>query len=161
MSRRRASFPDTGYSPGFARRALHAVLDVVAPRRGAVARHRARLDGDPVYREAFDAYTQVRHYESARTKGASTAWSSAWPTSADAEILLDLPTLRARSRESVRNDAVGCGVVRAFRDGVVGSGVDMRSSTGDRDVDERIDRAWNRLKDDLFPAEGVSWRYQG
>jgi len=46
-------------------------------------------------------------------------------TSADSEIVADLPRLNARARQVVRDDAWGKSIVRAFKRNVIGTGITM------------------------------------
>lgn len=79
--------------------------------------------------------------------------------SADSQILTGLHhrILRERGREVVRDDPIASGLEANWTRNVVGTGLQDRAATGDREQDEAQDDAWNLIKDDLFPAERVSW----
>lgn len=147
----------TRYQPPWYRRLAFGALGLVAPGRARVARHEDRYANDEPYRQAWDSYLRLREYSHARTRGSQSPWFDMGARSADAEILADLERLRDRSRDAARNDAVAAGILRAFRDGVVGAGVELRS-TVDGERGDGIDEVWRELRDDLFPSEtGASW----
>lgn len=64
-------------------------------------------------------------------KGASTGrLKSSWAPgggSADADILPDLPTLRERNRDLVRNDAHAAGIMATLVTNIVGTGIELQS----------------------------------
>lgn len=61
------------------------------------------------------------------------AWSGGVPGSADEDLLDDLPTLRGRSRQLARDNALAAGALNVAVKHVVGSGLSMRSEV-DREI---------------------------
>lgn len=83
-------------------------------------------------------------YIGARTDRRQTL---AWSTSrgdADADTLTDLPTLRSRSRDLMRNEPLACGAINTVVTNVVGTGLKLQS---------RIDRAALNMSDE----EAAAW----
>lgn len=101
-------------SPGLAMRragarAMAQVLDRATSRRGDRAQQ---------FRESA--------YEGARTKRTNAGWRAS-DGSADADLDADsLATLRERSRDRVRNDAVASAAINALVDNIVGTGMRPR-----------------------------------
>jgi len=63
---------------------------------------------------------------------------------ADSDISFDLPTLRERSRDLVRNNPLACGAIKTKTTSIVGTGLTLKS-TIDRDIlelDEEVADAW-------------------
>lgn len=74
------------------------------------------------------------------------------PTDADSNTILDLPLLRSRSSDIIRNSPIGAGAINTAVTNVVGSGLSLQS-TIDRDVlnltDEEAD-AWEATTEREF-----------
>jgi len=71
---------------------------------------------------------------------------SQWMTSghdADSDILVDLPVLRDRSRDLIRNEPLACGVINTVVTNVVGQGLKLQC---------RIDREILKMEDDQAEA---------
>ena len=80
-------------------------------------------------------------------RGRRTANWFAPGTSANAEIGPDLPYLRARSRDLVRNNPYIKKALRVLVANTVGKGIIPEADTGDKALDAKIDAAfevWNR-----------------
>lgn len=77
-------------------------------------------------RASFEALAGGYHAGS-RTRDAVSGWG-ARSNSADDDILLDLPTLRARSRDLVRNNSIAAGAINTKVTNVVGTGLKMNPS---------------------------------
>lgn len=83
--------------------------------------------------ELFGAYQGA-----SKSKRSMKGWTT-YDGDADADILLDLPDLRERSRDLVRNNPVASGAIKTKVTNVVGTGLSMQS---------RIDREKLGLTDD-------------
>lgn len=86
-----------------------------------------------------------------RDRRATRAWRPA-ETSANADILPDLPDLRARSRDLVRNAPIAAGAIATAVTNVVGEGLTVQS-TIDREalgLDEAAAKAWQRQAEREF-----------
>ena len=86
-----------------------------------------------------------------RDRRATRKWRPA-ETSANADILPDLPDLRARSRDLVRNAPIATGAVATAVTNVVGEGLTVQS-TIDRELlglDEAAAKAWQRQAEREF-----------
>lgn len=68
-----------------------------------------------------------------------------WPGgySADADLLPDLPALRERSRDLVRNDSVAAAVFSVMLNNVVGRGLMPQCAVEDEAVQEEAERIWH------------------
>ena len=95
----------------------------------AVKRLRARMAME-ILNRSYDGASKDRR--------ALSAWST-FGYDADSDILLDLPTLRERSRDLVRNNPIASGAIKTKLSWVVGSGIRLQS---------RIDRGALNLADD-------------
>ena len=75
-------------------------------------------------------------------------------TSADGELLEDLPELRARSRDLVRGDAHAAALIRTLEDNIVGTGirVQARTTAAETGLSESEVAAWNRACESVFNA---------
>ncbi|WP_311276161.1 phage portal protein [Methylobacterium sp. WCS2018Hpa-22] len=123
-------------APNFFDRAITAV----APGYGA-RRYQARV-----------ALTMAGQYTGAKSKKTSLkAWQT-YPGSADADTLGDLPTLRARSRDLIRNNPIATGASATSKSNVVGTGLQLRAAI-DRELlgltEEQADK-WERRSEKLF-----------
>lgn len=72
--------------------------------------------------------------------------------SADADILLDLPTLRARSRDLTRNTPLATGAVATMVTSVVGPGLRAKSNIDHKvlGIDEKAADEWERKAEQLW-----------
>jgi lambda family phage portal protein len=86
---------------------------------------------------------QQRNYEAARPSRATYGWLAGF-TDANAEVWGSLPTLRARSRELVRNNPHARKAKAALVNNCVGSGILPRAKTGDKNLDKRIGKVFRR-----------------
>ena len=137
-------------------RAGDAVLRLVAPRSALIRAHRRLMERDGNYRDNWlghDGLLAARGYKGASSPTNATQWLHASNRSADAESLLDLPTLRARCRALERDDSLGSGVIRTRVRQVVGSGLRPQATT-DREASSALEEVWTERSGALFPAEG-------
>ena len=88
----------------------------------------------------------IRRYQGG-VKSRRTDGFNATNASANAEIERDLPTLRARSRDLVRNNPHAAKAISTFVANAVGEGIRPRSNTGDPALD--------KMANDLFEAWSV------
>ena len=104
------------------------------------------------------AYALAGGYSAGRRdKRSLSSWKPAG-NSADADILGDLPTLRERSRDLVRNEALASGALNTVATNVVGTGL-MPKARVDRDAlgwDEEQAAAWQRATEREFRLWGES-----
>jgi lambda family phage portal protein len=98
--------------------ALDRAIAYVAPRAG-LRRYEARA--------RMALATGGGAYEGARNKRSMGNWNPSGG-SADADVLPDLPDLRERSRDLVRNQAVASGALNRVQQNAVGSGLELQSS---------------------------------
>lgn len=128
----------------------------LAPRRAAVRSHLRRMDRDPEYRQHFGALMRAYGYRAARSGERGPKWLGG-STSADAEILNDLPALRNRSRELGRDDPVDSGLVKTFVHNIVGTGLRPQARTGDPSKNAVLEAYWKVRAPGLFGAESLSF----
>ena len=144
-------------------RAWASAVTTVSPRRGAFVDHFARMHYERDYRDgvllAMRSNYGYKHAEQGDGKTPFRSGRGIFSRSADAQILTGLHHRRLRefARELVRDDAVACGLAASWVRNVVGTGITDRSATGDDATDDAIDAEWGALKDDLFPAERITW----
>jgi lambda family phage portal protein len=106
---------------------LDRVIGLVSPSREA-ARVAARIKTETMLR-AYDGAAGGRRFDG-------------WPTpstSADTEIGLSLPRLRARCRDMTRNNPHAKRAVSVWTTNLVGTGIVPRADTGDADLNKRVD----------------------
>jgi len=116
------------------------------------------MDADPDYRDAALLGLRLRGYRNAEFSKQQSPWVGlASPRSADAEILGDLSTLRRRARQLGRDDPIASGLINTFETNVVGCGIRAQSVTASNLKNNRIEAAWDGVKDSLFPAEDLPW----
>lgn len=109
---------------------LERVIEAVSPRWALQrASDRAALDG-------------VRSYAAAE-RGRQTSDWRARNTSADAELLSDLPILRSRVRQMVRDNPLMEAARRNLVVGLVGDGVAARATHADKDVAKEAQDIWD------------------
>ncbi|MCA3795886.1 MAG: phage portal protein [Burkholderia sp.] len=82
-----------------------------------------------------------RAYDGAGRGRATDGWRTS-NASADTEIGLAADTLRARSRDLVRNNPTAANAVQVLVSSLVGTGIIPRAATGNADLDARIDDLW-------------------
>lgn len=112
-------------------RAIAYVAPVVAARR-----QRARM-----FMAVSGAYTGA-----AKGRRQTSEWKVSQNASADADTLLDLPTLRDRARDLVRNEPMAAGAIASATTNVVGTGLGLQSRV-DREVlgmSEEEAAAWQK-----------------
>ena len=92
-----------------------------------------------------------RGFDGATTKGHFKDWRAS-RASADALLLDDLPELRARSRELVRDDPHAAALIQTFEDNVVGTGIrpQARATAEDTGLTEAQIRDWNRACEQIW-----------
>lgn len=131
------------------------VLGIVSPTRAALRRHWRQVERNPEYRGAYEfAKNFTRGYKSAASGKNSTTWLSESNRSADGEILVDLPKLRARSRALNRDNAVASGINATFVRGVVGTGLRPQARTGEDSKDDALEGVWRKRADQLALGDG-------
>lgn len=111
---------------------LDAAISTVAP-RAASRRYAARV-----------AIANMRRGYDGAARGRATDGWVAGGTSADTEIAVAGPVLRARMRDLVRNNAIAAQAVQVLVNNIVGSGIIPRANTGDADLDKTVDQLWQR-----------------
>lgn len=144
-----------GYLAKQAERAIDWSYRQVAPRRAALRAHFKRMATDPEYFDFNMALLAARGYRAAKSGTTATAFGGG-NNSADAELLHDLPNLRARSRELRRDDPIGSGIVSKIVNNVVGSGLRAQSRHDDSAVATRIEAVWNRLKGSIAVGDDLT-----
>lgn len=85
----------------------------------------------------------ARYYEAARPSRGTYGWLAGF-SSANTEVWGGLATLRARSRELVRNNPHARKAVAALVNNSVGAGIVARAKTGDRVLDKRVNALWRQ-----------------
>lgn len=124
MSRRGGDLP--GVKWGLTERAIGVVSPKLALQR---------------YQSKVAAAHLRRSYEAA-SKGRGTDGWRAGSTSADTEIAAAGPTLRNRSRDLVRNNALAAQAVQVLVNNMVGYGIRPRANTGSKARDKRVNKLW-------------------
>lgn len=137
--------------------AIHWTLTRVSPQRAAVRQHFHRMATDPDYADTFTALLRARGYRSAAPGSRNGGQWTGGGSSADAQIIPDLPKLRNRSRELLRDDSIAAGIVKTFTENVVGTGIRPQSRIADRARASALEACFRDATEDLFPAEGVSF----
>lgn len=140
-----------GFSGAIAR-AVDAVLSPIAPRL-VVARQRARIESS-----ALLAYDMAQRKRTRRQQRAS---------SADQDLLQDLPEMRKNSRAMVRDDSAAAAMVRVLQDNIVGTGlvpqmmVDRKAlGLTDSDADrwnDDVEAFWAQVSGQIDAAEGCKF----
>jgi lambda family phage portal protein len=114
-------------------RVVDAVLSPIAPRL-VVARQRARAESS-----ALLAYDMAARKRTRRVQRAS---------SADQDLLQDLPEMRRNSRAMVRDDSSAAAMVRVLQDNVIGTGL-VPQMMVDRQTLKLSDAEADRWNDDV------------
>lgn len=123
---------DRGERPAVPWGIAEAALHVISPQR-ALRRYQAKVT----------AANLRRSYEAASKSRGSEAWR-AGTTSADSEISAAGSTLRARSRELVRNNPLAAQAVQVLVNNLVGYGIRPRAATPSEETNKAIDALWER-----------------
>lgn len=126
------------------------------PQRMARRAHFRRMANDVDYAQTVFALLRTRGYRAAESSRNAGKWLGG-DGSADTEILRDLPTLRNRSRELLRDDSIAKGVWKTFVTNVIGTGLRPQANTDDEEKNARIEAVFNERKNQLFPAEGTDF----
>lgn len=108
------------------------------------------------YRDALALRTSERAYAAAE-KGRLTSGWRAGNGSADAELLNDLPTLRARCRQMDRDNTFFAAARRNLVVGLVGDGIAARAIHSDPDTAKRGQDLWDAFA--LSPVDGREDHY--
>lgn len=141
------------------------VVEKFNPRKAMMRRHARYMNQHADYREFMEVI--ARSYRAADTGRNGGQWKGLMQSAADAEIIIDLPTIRARSRELMRNDSIGSGLRKTFITNIVGTGIrpQARVKTGIDEADTLINHnlaaVWNERKDNLDLANNLdqgSWQ---
>jgi lambda family phage portal protein len=123
---------------------LDRLIGYVSPRRGA-----NRLAN----RRKIELIDEFRKYEAASQGRRLKNWRAP-ATSADVEISTELPRLRNRARDLVRNNAIATAIITKHADYIVGSGIMPRFKTGTPSLDEILNNAFDGWAKQCDP-EGV------
>ena len=111
---------------------IDSIAGYISPRWGALrAEWRNTLEA---YRGNYDA-------------GADGRLQSQWNIqnlSGEMTDRYDRDRVRARARDLERNSDTMNSVVRAFRRNVIGSGIHIRVTTGDADINETLEKMWKK-----------------
>ena len=124
MSRGNRSLPPVAW--GLAERAI----SLVSPAR-ALRRYQSKV-----------ATAHLRRSYEAAAKGRGTDGWRAGSTAADTEIAAAGPTLRNRSRDLVRNNALAAQAVQVLVNNMVGYGIRPRAASKDEALDKRVNDLW-------------------
>lgn len=84
----------------------------------------------------------ARAYEGGSKGRLTNGWTTT-AASADAIIGSDLPALRERSRDLVRNNAFAAKAVQVLVNSAVGYGIRPRAKTGNKRVEKRLNALWD------------------
>jgi len=137
-------------------RITDAMVRLFSPRAQARRMHFRRMESSEEYRNGVFALMGARGYRAAADGKTKTTWLGG-DGSADAEILGNLPALRAKSRELNRDDSVGSGITETFVNNVVGTGLRPQARTGDMDKDQRIESVWTERAASLSLSDGLTY----
>lgn len=86
-----------------------------------------------------------REYDGAGLGRLTSGWRSR-NASANAEIEIAAPVLRARSRDLVRNSPIAANGVQILVSNLVGTGIRPRAATSDAAVNRRVDELWREFE---------------
>lgn len=89
-----------------------------------------------------------RDYEAATRRRGDYHWITG-AGSADAEILKSIPTLRAKARDLVRNNAYASRAVQTLVSNIVGDGIKPKSATGSATIDRRVTALWKEWAEEI------------
>ena len=134
-------------------RAVDSVFDMFSKKRANLRRHWRSMERDPVYRDAVMLGLRARGYRTANSDDSSAGWSG---SHGHPDIdLLDLPTLRSRSREATRDDAIAAGLAKTRELNVIGPELRPQAQTGDKAKNDALELVWAERKDQLDPVNGL------
>lgn len=108
------------------------VIGAISPKAGA-ARAAWRMQYE-AYRGNYDASDSGRLQSQWKTQNASAEMTDRY----------ERDVVRARARDLERNSDVMNSVLKSFKRNVVGSGLQVRVATGDQEIDQAIERAWEK-----------------
>ena len=111
---------------------IDKVIGAVSPKAGA-----ARA----AWRSQYEAYRG--NYDAGDAGRLQSQWSTQ-NLSAEMTDRYDRERVRARARDLERNSDVMNAVLRAFRRNVIGSGLQVRVTTGDTEINDILEKTWNR-----------------
>lgn len=111
---------------------LDQLIGVFSPRR-AYERQ--------AYRVGLDALTETRSYEAAGRGRLLSDWRAS-NLSGDSELLYDLPVLRARSRQMVRDNAYVAAALENLVENIVGTGIEARPVHEDPAISALAAKVW-------------------
>lgn len=111
---------------------IDRLIGAVSPKMGA---QRA------AWRSQYEAYRG--NYDASDSGRLQNQWTSQ-NLSAEMTDRYERDTVRARARDLERNSDVMNSILRAFRRNVIGAGLQVRTTTGDTDLDAVLEKAWNR-----------------
>lgn len=111
---------------------IDRLIGAISPKAGA---ERA------AWRSQYEAYRG--NYDAGDTGRLQSQWNSL-NQSAEMTDRYDRDRVRARARDLERNSDVMGSVLRAFRRNVIGSGLQVRATTGDQDLDNGLEKLWSR-----------------
>lgn len=111
--------------------ALDRVIGWVSPQRGLM-RAQARL-----------AMTFMRTYEAAKPQRGNDGWHTP-STGPKTEVGTSIVALRNRSRQLVRDNPYAKRVVDVLQSNLIGDGFITEADSGSADLNERLQRAWDR-----------------
>ena len=106
------------------------------------------------YRNALalvSSAAQTRRYDAARLDRRTQNWMTS-AASADMEVWRDLPRMRDRCRDLVRNNPYAQAGITALVANLVGDGIEARAEHSDERLAEAAQRAWNNWAD--HPVDG-------
>lgn len=133
---------------------LESAIKLINPKRAFERAHWRRMREDVEYRDGVFALLRAQGYRAAKSGGNTTPFCGG-TSSADAELLGDLPTLRNRSRELNQDDPIGSGLTGTFVRNIVGKGIRPRSRTGDKTKDTNLEAIWAERRNMLALADNV------
>lgn len=111
---------------------IDRMIGTVSPKAGA-----ARA----AWRSQYEAYRG--NYDASDTGRLQNQWSTQ-NLSAEMTDRYERDIVRARARDLERNSDVMNSVLRAFKRNVIGSGLKVRITTGDPEMDRQLENVWER-----------------
>ena len=111
---------------------IDRLIGAVSPKAGAIR---------AAWRGQYEAYRG--NYDAGDTGRLQSQWNS-MNQSAEMTDRYDRDRVRARARDLERNSDVMGSVLRAFRRNVIGSGLQVRATTGEKEMDNTLEKMWAR-----------------
>ena len=111
---------------------IDRLIGAVSPKAGAIR---------AAWRGQYEAYRG--NYDAGDTGRLQSQWNS-MNQSAEMTDRYDRDRVRARARDLERNSDVMGSVPRAFRRNVIGSGLQVRATTGEKEMDNTLEKMWAR-----------------